>query len=140
MPLVFLRLAMDKRTEEMEHKLFEALEKTDAEMERRYGDRYRLHPARLPDGKAATRQYDGLFSLSAGFSAGFGSQYGPGYALDLRMVTLDAVPEDFRQKFEAEAIEVLQGELDTRMPERHLKIVRDVSGWKIVGDLHIGDA
>ena len=140
MPLVFKRLAMDKRTEEMEHRLFEALEKTDAEMERRYGDRYRLHPARLPDGKAASRQYDGRFSLSAGFSAGFGSQYGPGYALDLRMVTLDAVPEDFRQKFEQEAIELLQGELDTRMPERHLKIVRDVNGWKIVGDLHIGDA
>ena len=131
---------MDKRTEEMEHNLFLALEATDAEMERRYGDRYRLHPARLPDGKAASRQYDGLFSLSAGFSAGFGSQYGPGYALDLRMVTLDAVPEDFRQKFEQEAIELLQGELDTRMPERHLKIVRDVNGWKIVGDLHIGDA
>lgn len=140
MPLVFLRLAMDKRTEEMEHKLFEALEKTDSEMERRYGNAFRLHPARLPDGKAATRQYDGLFSLSAGFSAGFGSQYGPGYALDLRMVTLDAVPEDFRAKFEQEAIDLLQVELDREMPERQLKIVRDTNGWKIVGDLHIGEA
>lgn len=131
---------MDKRTEEMEHRLFEALEKTDAEMERRYGTAFRLHPARLPDGKAATRQYDGLFSLSAGFSAGFGSQYGPGYALDLRMVTLDAVPEDFRAKFEQEAIDLLQVELDREMPERQLKIVRDTNGWKIVGDLHIGEA
>lgn len=131
---------MDARTEKMEDALFQALERTDAEMERRYGDRFRLHPARLPDGKAASRQYDGLFSLSAGFSAGFGSQYGPGYALDLRMVTLDAVPDDFRAQFEREAIELLQQELDREMPERHLKIVRDVSGWKIVGDLHIGEA
>ena len=131
---------MDKRTEEMEHKLFEALERTDAEMERRYGDRFALHPARLPNGKAASRQYDGLFSLSAGFSAGFGSQFGPGYALDLRLVTLEAVPADFRAQFEAEAIEFLQNELDQTMPERKLKIVRDVNGWKIVGDLSIGTA
>jgi hypothetical protein len=131
---------MDARTEKMEDALFQALERTDAEMERRYGDRFRLHPARLPDGKAASRQYDGLFSLSAGFSAGFGSQYGPGYALDLRMVTLDAVPDDFRAQFEREAIELLQQELDREMPERHLKIVRDTNGWKIIGDLHIGKA
>ena len=131
---------MDTRTERMEQLLFEALEKTDAEMERRYGDKYSLHPARLPHGKAASRQYDGLFSLSAGFSAGFGSQFGPGYALDLRMVTLEAVPADFRAQFEAEAIEFLQNELDQSMPERKLRIVKDVNGWKIVGDLSIGQA
>ena len=131
---------MDTRTERMEQLLFEALEKTDAEMERRYGDRYSLHPARLPHGKASTRQYDGLFSLSAGFSAGFGSKFGPGYALDLRMVTLESVPEDFRAQFESEAIEFLQNELNQSMPERQLKIVRDVNGWKIVGDLSLGMA
>ncbi len=131
---------MDTRTEEMEHKLFVAMEHTDAEMERRYGDRFELHPARLPHGKAASRQYDGLFSLSAGFSAGFGSQFGPGYALDLRLVTLEAVPEDFRAQFEEEAIAFLQKELDQTMPERKMKIVKDVNGWKIVSDLHIGEA
>ena len=131
---------MDIRTEEMERKLFDAMERTDAEMERRYGDRFELHPARLPHGKAATRQYDGLFSLSAGFSAGFGSKFGPGYALDLRMVTLESVPGDFRAQFETEAIEFLQNELDQSMPERNLRIVRDVNGWKIVGDLSLGQA
>ena len=79
-------------------------------------------------------------SLSAGFSAGFGSQFGPGYALDLRLVTLEAVPESFRAQFEAEAVGFLQHELDQSMPERRLKIVRDVNGWKIVGDLSIGTA
>ncbi len=131
---------MDIRTQQMEDQLFDALEKTDAEMERRYGDRFELHPARLPNGQAARRQYDGLFSLSAGFSAGFGSQFGPGYALDLRLVTLEAVPEDFRAQFEEEAIAFLQKELDQTMPERKMKIVKDVNGWKIVGDLHIGEA
>lgn len=131
---------MDIRTQQMEDQLHEALENTDAEMERRYGDRYELHPARLPHGKAATRQYDGLFSLSAGFSAGFGSKFGPGYSLDLRMVTLETVSDDFRAQFEKEAVEFLQCELDRIMPERKLKIVHDVNGMKIVGDLSIGNA
>ena len=50
------------------------------------------------------------------------------------------MPADFRAQFEAEAIEFLQNELDQTMPERKLKIVRDVNGWKIVGDLSIGTA
>ena len=131
---------MDVRAEQMEDRIFLALEATDAEMERRYGDRFPLHPARLPDGEAASRQYDGLFSLSAGFTAGFGSKFGPGYSLDLRMVTLDAVPADFRQQFETEAIEVLKGELAKQFPDRHLEIVHDVNGYKIVGDLSLGEA
>ena len=60
--------------------------------------------------------------------------------LGLRMVTLEAVPADFRAQFESEAIEFLQNELDKSMPERKLKIVRDVNGWKIVGDLSLGMA
>ena len=131
---------MDIRVQQMEEKLFEAMENTDAEMERRYGDRFELHPARLPHGEAASRQYDGLFSLSAGFSAGFGSKFGPGYALELRMVTLESVPVSFREQLETEAVEFLQQELNRVMPERQLKIVQDVSGWKIVGDLSIGEA
>lgn len=131
---------MDIRTEQMEQKLFEALEASDAEMERRYGDRFPLHPARLSDGGAAKRQYDGLFAFSASFTAGFGSKHGPGYALELRMVTLDVVPPAFRDSFEKEAIEVIQGEIDKRLPERKLSIVKDVNGYKIVGDLSIGEA
>lgn len=131
---------MDIRAEKMEEKLFHALEATDSEMERRYGDRFSLHPARLPDGEAASRQYDGLFSLSAGFTPGIGSKFGPGYSLDLRMVTLEAVPKEFRGQFEQEAVEFLRGELLKQFPERHLEIVRDVNGFKIVGDLSLGEA
>ncbi len=130
---------MDIRAEQMEEKIFHALEATDSEMERRYGDRFPLHPARLPDGEAASRQYDGLFSLSAGFTAGIGSQFGPGYSLDLRMVTLEAVPKSFREQFEREAVEVLQGELSKQFPDRRLEVVHDVNGYKIVGDLSLGE-
>lgn len=131
---------MDIRTEQFEETLFLALEAVDVEMEERYGDKFRLHPARLEHGKAASRQYDGLFSLSAGFSAGYGSKTGPGYALDLRIVSLDFVPKSFRDQFENECVEALRKKLEEYFPERSLEVVKDVCGYKIVGDLHIGNA
>lgn len=129
---------MDIRTQQMEELLFQALENTDEEMERRFGDRFVLHPARLPHGKAARREYDGLFSFTAGFSAGYGSKFGPGYALSFRLVTLDNVPAEFRNEVENAAIEELRRQLAALFPERKLDIVKDVNGWKIVGDLSIG--
>ena len=128
---------MDVRTEKMEETLFQALEAADAQMEERYGDAFPLHPARPPHKTSVNRQYDGLFEIGAGFSAGFGSKFGPGYALSLRIVTLQNVPADFREKFESEAVEVLQEELKRHFPDRELKIVRDVDSWKIVGDLSL---
>lgn len=128
---------MDARTEKMEEALFKALEAADAQMEGRYGDMFPLHPARPPHLTSVNRQYDGLFELGAGFSAGFGSKFGPGYALSFRIVTLDNVPSDFREKFEGEAVEVLKGELAKQFPDRELEIVRDVDSWKIVGDLSL---
>ncbi len=128
---------MDVRTEKMEEALFKALEAADSKMEERYGDRFPLHPARQPHMTSVNRQYDGLFELGAGFSAGFGSKFGPGYALSFRIVTLSSVPDDFRAKFEAEAVEALREELAKTFPDRGLEIVRDVNGWKIVGDLSI---
>lgn len=128
---------MDVRTEKMEEALFKALEAADSVLESRYGDRFPLHPARPSHGTSVNRQYDGLFELGAGFSAGFGSKAGPGYALVFRIVTLDAVPEDFRNQFEAEAVELLQAELGKTFPNRQLSIVKDTNGWKIVGDLSL---
>ena len=58
------------RVEAMEERLHAALERVDAELERRHGDRYDLHPARQPHGTAARRQYDGLFEVTAGLAPG----------------------------------------------------------------------
>ena len=123
------------RVEAMEARLHGALERVDAELERRYGTRYDLHPARLPHGAAARRQYDGLFELNANFSAGFGSEHGPGYAITLRVVTLEKVPPAERETFEREAVELLEQQLKSAFPERELALVRDVHGVKLVGDL-----
>ncbi len=128
---------MDIRTEKMEETLFSALAAADKEMERRYGDKFEVHPARPKDGATANNLSDGLFAFGAGFTAGFGSKFGPGYSLNFRIATLDAVPEDFRASFEQEAVELLQSELIKAFPNRELKIIRDTNGWKIIGDLSI---
>ena len=125
------------RVEAMEERLHAALERVDAELERRHGDRYDLHPARQPHGTAARRQYDGLFEVTAGFSAGYGSTHGPGYAVNLRIVTLEHVPPEAREAFETEAVGLLETELKAAFPARELAIVRDVHGLKIVGDLKL---
>ena len=125
------------RVEAMEARLHAVLERVDAELERRHGDRYDLHPARQPHGTAARRQYDGLFEVTAGFSAGYGSTHGPGYAVDLRVVTLEHVPPEVREAFETEAVGLLEAELKAAFPARELEIVRDVHGLKIVGDLKL---
>lgn len=128
---------MDIRTEKMEEALFGALDAVDSKMEEKYGKAFVRHPARPAVGKAARPQYDGLFSIGAGFSAGFGSKFGPGYALTFRIVTLDSVPTSFRASFELEAVDLLKTELASTFPDRSLDIVKDVNGWKIVGDLTI---
>lgn len=128
---------MDVRTERMEEALFRALEAADSVMEERYGKSFVRHPARPEHGKSVNRQYDGLFQFGAGFSAGFGSKFGPGYALSFRIVTLQPVPPSFREKFEAEAVEVLKGELERALPGRGLDIVKDSGGWKMIGDLSV---
>lgn len=128
---------VDIRTEKMEEALFGALEAADAEMESRYGGRFPLHPARPAHGDGINRRYDGLFAFGAGFSPGFGSNFGPGYSLEFRIVTLDSVPPDFREKFEEEAVEELRKQLAVFLPERRLEIVRDADSWKIVGDLSL---
>lgn len=128
---------MDIRTEKMEESLFAALEEADAEMEAKYGSRFPLHPARPASGTTARRQYDGLFAFDAGFSPGFGSSFGSGYALSFRIMTLQNVPQDFRDAFEKDAVSALQVQLDKYLPDRHLKIVRDIDSWKIIGDLSL---
>ena len=38
-----------------------------------------------------------LFDVGASFSAGFGSEHGRGYVVDLDMLTLDKVPEEIKK-------------------------------------------
>jgi hypothetical protein len=124
--------------EAWEGKLEQAMRRVDAELERRHGTRYGLHPARPPSGVAADPKADGLFSLTAAFTAGFGSRHGRGYALNVGLATLDTVPATERAALEAEAVDLLRAELPRAFPGRNLTITRDGNVYKLTGDLSLG--
>ena len=129
----------------MRNKALEAFESTltgllntiDADLEARYGNTFPRHPARAAAGITANPQYDGLFALIPKFSAGIGSEFGPGYSLTLRISTLFPVPEAQHAAWENEAIEALRSKLPAAFPNRDLRISRDTCGWKLHGDLSL---
>ena len=123
-----------------EKTLRDVLREIDAEIEQTYGDRYSLHPARPPHGTTANPQHDGLFSVNAVFSAGFGSEHGPGYLLRVQMATLDAVPAETRDAIERVVAKRLREALPRVFPGRTLHVERDGNAFKIHGDLSLGTA
>lgn len=127
----------NKHVEDFDSTLAELLSEIDHHLETQYGEDYDLHPARPDAGETANPQYDGLFALVANFTAGIGSKYGPGYALNLRISTLSPVSDDIREKWEQIMVEHLRKRLPEVFPNRKLAVERDKHGWKIYGDLSI---
>lgn len=130
----------DARVQAFEQGLKRVFDRIDQELEDRYGHQYSLHPARSPSGATGNPQMDGLFNIGAAFTAGFGSTFGPGYVVDVRMTTLDHVPPDVQEAIEKEVVELLRQWLPEEFPGRNLRVERDGHGFKIVGDLSIGTA
>jgi hypothetical protein len=125
------------KAEQWESRLRQVFNRIDDYLEERYGDKYPLHPARAPRGTTSSREQDGLFNVGASFSAGFGSELGPGYVVEVRLVTLNRVPRHVRTKIEEEVAELLRRELPRAFPERHIRVDRDGSLYKIYGDLRL---
>lgn len=123
--------------EEWERTLEEVLQDVDHELEEQFGKLYRRHPARPAHGAAANRRYDGLFRLTANFTAGFGSTLGPGYVLDIGISTLDPVAPHDRKKIEAKAVALIRKRLPQAFAQRNLRLARDGTVWKVVGDLSL---
>ncbi len=128
---------MNSKLAQWEGKLSHILREIDVKLEKQYGAIWPLHPARPSKGTAANPQYDGLFRLTASFSAGYGSRLGPGYILRIEMVTLHKIPDDKRKAIEDEAVEMVRTGLKTTFPSRHLSLEKDGSVYKIFGDLDI---
>ncbi|MEE9306000.1 MAG: hypothetical protein V3V57_00575 [Spirochaetia bacterium] len=125
------------KIEEWESKLKRVFDRVDDHLEEKYGRKYPLHPARPTRGTTSSKAHDGLFNLGASFSAGYGSKRGPGYVVEVRMVTLTRVPQYIRNQIEEEAVERLREELPREFPDRELKIERDGQVYKIHGDLRL---
>jgi len=121
-----------------EKRLHDVLQQVDAMLEEQYGHEWPLHPARPPRGTTANAQYDGLFRVTASFSAGYGSELGRGYVFRTEMATLADVPSEIRERIEASAADDLRILLDEEFPDQRLEVSRDGNVFKIHGDLSLG--
>jgi hypothetical protein len=122
-----------------ENKLKSILDDLDEVLEDQYGHRYRLHPARPGRGKTSSKSHDGLFDISANFTLGIGSGHGKGYVIDIRMVTLEKVPDEIEDQIEDLAIRHIQKKLKSVYPDRTLTVSRDGHIIKLHGDLSLGE-
>ena len=120
-----------------ERKLRDALHAVDRMLEERYGDRYPLRPNRPPAGKTTSFAADGLFSVGAKYTAGFGSASGEGYIVEIRMSTLANVPADLRETVRNDAADLLREKLESIFPDRDLDVSREGTVLKIHGDLDL---
>ena len=123
--------------EKWEQRLTEVFDEIDALLEGEYGEKFPLHPARKAQGQTANPAHDGLFNIGASFSAGYGSKLGPGYVVDVRMVTLRRIPHEVREEILERVASELRLRLPKAFPERVLHVARDGHGFRIYGDLSL---
>ena len=76
--------------------------------------------------------------VTAAFTAGFGSEKGPGYLLRTEPATLESVPPDEKAALEDEAASLVREGLARAFPGRDLRVERDGGPYKIFGDLSLG--
>lgn len=123
--------------EEFEEKVDAVLAGVDRALEERWSGRWPLHPARPAAGEAANPRYDGLFRVTAAFTAGFGSEKGPGYLVRVELATLEGVSAEDRAAIEDEAVALVREGLAGAFPGRDLRVERDGGVYKIFGDLSL---
>ena len=123
-----------QRFERTLKRLFDQL---DGELEDRWGALYPRHPVRPARGLSANPESDGLFNVGASFSAGYGSDAGKGYVIDLRLATLSRVDPRHRQEIERYVVGRVQELLATYFPMRPLRVVKDGDLFKVIGDLSL---
>ncbi len=109
----------------------------DDVLEEKYGALFPVNPVRARHGTTDNPEYSGLFDIGASFSAGFGSEYGEGYVIQIRWATLNKVPDDVKMEAEKIVVEHLGRRLPEEFPGRNLRVVRDGGLMKIVGNLSL---
>ncbi len=112
----------------------------DGNLEERYGRIYPLHPNRPKRDTTSNPQADGLFTIGADFSPGYGSKLGRGYLLDVHMSTLEQISDDDRWMIMEEVVNQVRELLPQYFPERDLEVFAEGDHFKIVGDFSLGTA
>ncbi len=111
----------------------------DQELEAEYGANYTLHPSRPAKGTTTNPEADGLFNVGAAFSAGFGSKYGPGYVVEIRLSTLRQVPQEIRDEIKGKVFQRLEERLPQAFPGKELHVSDENGVIRIHGDLSLED-
>lgn len=122
---------------EWEQRLKTVFDEIDVILEEAYSDRFELHPARPPHGETSNREMDGLFNIGASFSAGFGSKFGPGYVVDIRLSTLERIPGELKKELRERVQTMLQERLHTAFPGKELYVDKEHAHLRIHGDLSL---
>lgn len=129
---------MHPKQRELEDTLNKMCLDLDTFLEEKYGDKYPLHPNRLKRGKAASGNYDGLFSAGTKFTLGYGSKEGRGYIVDIDIVTLTWIKKKEQEEIVEDGVKYLKSIMPKYFPERKLEIKKDGNLYKIVGDFSLG--
>ena len=125
------------KAKQWEKRLKAVFDEIDTELENMYGDRFELHPARPGQGATSNPEMDGLFNVGASYSAGFGSRFGPGYVVDIRLSTLKKIPEALRDELRDRVQALLTEKLPLAFPGKELRVDRERKHLRIHGDLSL---
>lgn len=120
-----------------ERKLKSLFDEIDERLEQHYGRRFKLHPARSPKGTTSSPEMDGLFNVGASYSAGFGSKFGPGYVVDIRLSTLERIPRVLKTELRERVQALLLEKLPLTFPGKTLFVDRERKHLRIHGDLSL---
>ena len=126
-----------RKAKEWERRLKTVFDEIDVELEAAHGDRFELHPARPEHGATSSREMDGLFNVGASYSAGFGSKFGPGYVVDIRLSTLQRIPEELKLELRDTVQALLVEKLPAAFPGKQLHVDKERSHLRIHGDLSL---
>jgi hypothetical protein len=125
------------KAKDWELRLKKVFDEIDQDLEASYGDRFILHPARPPRDRTSNPEMDGLFNVGASYSAGFGSTFGPGYVVDIRISTLQRVPQELQDALRDKVQAMLMEKLPVAFPDQSLKVDQEGRHLRIHGDLRL---
>ena len=126
-----------RKAKAWEKRLKDVFDEIDRVLELRYGDQFSLHPSRPETGTTSNPEMDGLFNVGASYSAGFGSSFGPGYVVDIRLSTLQRIPETMADELRDSVHTMLDEKLPAAFPGKVLKVDQEGNHLRIHGDLSL---
>ena len=120
-----------------EQKLKRVFDEIDNVLEDEFGRKHDLHPARPERGATSSPSMDGLFNVGASFSAGYGSKFGPGYVVSIRVSTLERVSKELKLEVRDQVKTLLEEKLPAAFPGKELHVDRERDHLRIHGDLSL---